>query len=391
MLTVTGTLNGEGFGWSATEELVAAPPARIPLPPLRLFSLPFVVPQDRFAKELASMNVIELARMLIDIESITPNEEAMGRRVFQLLTEMAGPTGGIVELIQVEPNRFNVLATWGTPLVTLSTHLDTVPPFFPSTEDDEFVWGRGACDVKGIIASMLKAAEALLADGHRNFGLLFVVGEERNSAGAYYMAKHPRGSKFLINGEPTSNQLALGSKGALRYEIIASGKMAHSAYPELGESATNKLLDALANIRAIQLPIDPILGPSTLNIATLSGGRAPNVIPDHAKAEIFIRLVNDAESTRAAIQAACKGLCEAKEVLCIPALHLGSLPGFQTAVMAYTTDIPAFGGAWGQPYLLGPGTIHVAHTSEERVPKKELIEAVQIYKNMVLQLLERTK
>ena len=338
-----------------------------------------------------AMNVIELARTLIDIESITPNEEAMGRHVFQLLTEMANPTGGSVELIEVEPKRFNVLAIWGQPIVTLSTHLDTVPPFFASTEDDEFVWGRGACDVKGIIASMMKAAEALLAEGATNFALLFVVGEERNSAGAYFMAKHPRGSKFLINGEPTSNQLALGSKGALRYEFIATGKMAHSAYPELGESAILKLLDALANLRAIVLPVDKILGPSTLNIATLAGGRAPNVIPDFAKAEIFIRLVGDAESTKAAVREAAYWLCEAREILCIPAVHLGSLPGFRTTVVAYTTDIPAFGGAWGEPYLLGPGTIHVAHTSKEHVPKKELIEAVQIYKNMVLQLLRKAQ
>ena len=335
------------------------------------------------------MNVIELARTLIDIESVTPNEEAMGRCVFQLLSKIAVPTGGAVELIEVEPNRFNVLAAWGNPVVTLSTHLDTVPPFFASTEDDEFVWGRGACDVKGIIASMMKAAEALLGCGTRNFALLFVVGEERNSAGAYFMAQDPRGSKYLINGEPTSNRLALGSKGALRYEIIASGKMAHSAYPELGESASLKLLDALQKIRAIDLPLDPVLGKSTLNIATLHGGRAPNVIPDHMTAEIFIRLVNDPQSTREAMVAACEGLCEAKEILCIPAVHLGALEGFQTTVVAYTTDIPAFGGAWGEPYLLGPGTIHVAHTSEERVPKNELLAAVDIYKNMVLQLLKK--
>lgn len=337
------------------------------------------------------MNVIELARTLIDIESVTPNEEVVGRYVHQLLSDLAAATNGAVELIEVEPHRFNVFAAWGQPLVTLSTHLDTVPPFFPSSEDDEFVWGRGACDVKGIIASMIKAAEALLADGARNFALLFVVGEERNSAGAYFMANHPRGSKFIINGEPTSNRLALGSKGALRYEIIASGKMAHSAYPELGDSATEKLLDALAKVRAIQLPVHPILGPSTLNIGILSAGRAPNVIPDHAKAEIFFRLVGDPASTKAAVLEACKGLCEAKEILTIPAIHLNPLDGIETTVVAYTTDIPAFGGKWGEPYLLGPGTIHVAHTSEERVPKKELQEAVGIYKNMVLQLLKKAQ
>jgi acetylornithine deacetylase len=271
--------------------------------------------------------------------------------------------------------------------VTLSTHLDTVPPYFSSREDEDFIWGRGACDVKGIIACMLLAAERLLAADVRNFGLLFVVGEERNSVGAYHAARNPRGSKFLINGEPTENKLALGSKGALRYEITASGRMAHSAYPELGESAINKLLDALNAMRDVPLPVDNLLGPSTMNIGVIAGGRAPNVIADHAKAEVLIRLVDDGKATRAAIPAAVKGLAEAQEVLCIPALRLGALDGIETTVVAYTTDIPAFGGAWGQPYLLGPGTIHVAHTSEERVPKKQLVEAIEVYQDMVRRLL----
>ncbi len=333
------------------------------------------------------MNVLELTRTLIDIESITGNEAAVGNYVFDLLAPLAAQHQGTVERIEVEPNRFNVLACFGNPTVTLSTHLDTVPPFFPSREDNEFIWGRGACDVKDIIAAMTCAAELLLADGVRNFALLFVVGEEKNSAGAYYMGHHSRGSQFLINGEPTENKLALGSKGALRYEFIASGRMAHSAYPELGDSAVNKLLDALERVRKIQLPVDPILGESTLNIGLISGGRAPNVIPDHAEAALMIRLVNDATSTKQAIVAAAADSVEAKEILCIDALHLGSLEGFETTIVKYTTDIPAFNGAWGKPYLMGPGTINVAHTSQERVPKNQLLEAVQIYRRMVRQLL----
>jgi acetylornithine deacetylase len=264
--------------------------------------------------------------------------------------------------------------------------MDTVPPFYASREDEEFIWGRGACDTKGIIASMIKAVEGLLAAGESDLGLLFVVGEERNSAGAYYAAKHPRGSRYIINGEPTENKLALGSKGALRFEIISSGKMAHSAYPELGESAIEKLLDALVRIRKIELPVDTILGASTLNIGTITGGRAPNVIPDHAMAEIFIRVVDDGDSTRKAMAKAVKGRAEAREILCIPALHLGSLEGFETSVVSYTTDIPAFGTAWGKPLLFGPGSIHFAHTDAERVPKNELVEAVQIYQRIVRQL-----
>jgi len=333
------------------------------------------------------MRVFELTRQLIDIESVTPNEYEVGEFLFAYLSRLAERFQGAVERMPVEERRFNVLATFGEPRVTLSTHQDTVPPFIPSREDGDNIWGRGACDVKGIIAAMLLAAEKMLEAGTRNFGLLFVVGEERNSLGAYEAARHPRGSRFLINGEPTSNRLALGSKGALRYEIAAEGRMAHSAYPELGESAIEKLLDALAAMRRLALPTDRILGPSTMNIGTIAGGRAPNVVPDHAKAEILIRLVGDPESTRAAVLQACDGLAAANELLCIPAIHLESVPGIPTTVVAYTTDIPAFGGQWGKPLLLGPGTIHVAHTSEERVPKKELVEAVDLYKHLVESLL----
>ena len=337
------------------------------------------------------MDVFALTRTLIDIESITGNEKAVGDWLFDYLQPLAAEYGGTLERIAVEPNRNNLLAIWGDPVVTMSTHLDTVPPFFASREDDEFIWGRGACDVKGIIACMIHAAKALLAEGRRGFALLFVVGEERNSAGAYFMADRPRGSKYLINGEPTECKLALGSKGALRYELIASGRMAHSAYPELGESAIEKLLDALERVRKIDWPVHPVLGPSTLNIGTIKGGRAPNVVPDDARAELLIRLVDDPAPVRAAVLAACAGLVEAKEQLCIPAILMAARPGFETDVMKYTTDIPAFGGAWGQPLLLGPGTIHVAHTSQERVAKSELLKATGLYAQLVRQLLEEGK
>ncbi|HMD47984.1 MAG TPA: peptidase dimerization domain-containing protein, partial [Bryobacteraceae bacterium] len=191
---------------------------------------------------------------------------------------------------------------------------------------------------------------------------------------------------FLINGEPTENKLALGSKGALRFKFTASGRMAHSAYPELGESAIEKLLDVLGEVRRLPLPHDQILGQSTVNIGTIAGGRAPNVIPDYAEAEVFFRLVDDGESTRQAVELACAGKVDYEEPLFIAAAHLGALDGFETTVVAFTTDIPAFNGAWGKPYLLGPGSIHVAHTSQERIPKRQIIEAVQIYKRMIRQL-----
>jgi len=291
--------------------------------------------------------------------------------------------------MEVEPHRFNVFAYCHQPVVTLSTHMDTVPPFFASREDGEFIWGRGACDTKGIIASMILAVEALLAEGQRNVALLFVVGEERNSAGAIAAARQPRGSRYLINGEPTESKLALGSKGALRYQIVARGRMAHSAYPHLGESAIEKLLDALARVRRMPLISNPVLGASTVNIGTIQGGRAPNVIPDHAQAEVLVRLVDDGAGSRAAMAAAVEGLAEAREVLCIPALRLGALDGFETTVVSYTTDIPAFNGVWGQPFLFGPGSIHFAHTDEERVPKSELTEAIHIYQNIARQLIHK--
>jgi acetylornithine deacetylase len=313
----------------------------------------------------------------------------VGDFVFEHLAELAGRSGGVVErmAVEAEPERFNVLAFWGSPVVTLSTHLDTVPPFFPSREDEEHIWGRGSCDAKGIIAAMIAAAEQLLGDGVRNFGLLFVAGEERNGIGALVAAKQPRGSRFLINGEPTENKIALGSKGALRFEIIARGKLAHSAYPELGHSAIETLLEVLGDIRAIELPRDELLGQSTLNIGTIAGGRAPNVIADHAQAEIMFRLVADAEPLRAAVIRAVRGRAERREVLETPAKRLEPFPGLPTTVVAFTTDIPCFGESWGKPFLIGPGSIHVAHTAEERIPKRELLEAMEIYARMVKTLI----
>ena len=336
------------------------------------------------------MNVFELTRALVDIESITNNEERVGNYLYDYLSPLVERFDGCLERVEVEPRRFNVFAQWGHSLaVTLSTHMDTVPPFFASRDDGEHIWGRAACDTKGIIASMIKAAEALLEAGDRDFGLLFVVGEERNSAGAYHAARTPRGSRYIVNGEPTGNKMVVGSKGALRCEVVATGKMAHSAYPELGDSAIHKLIDALADMRRIPLPVDPVLGPSTLNIGTLSGGRAPNVVADEARAEIMVRLVGDSTETKLALAGAAEGRAELREILEIPALRLNSVDDIPTTVVAFTTDIPAFAGQWGEPFLIGPGSIHVAHTLEERVAKSQLREAVELYQRIVRHLCKR--
>ena len=243
----------------------------------------------------------------------------------------------------------------------------------------------------GLIAAQVYAAKRLKDEGLTDIGLLYVVGEEDGSDGAKAANAIANRNKFLINGEPTESQQAIATKGALRVVIEAKGRAAHSAYPELGESAIEKLLDALERLRRVEWPVHPVLGPSTLNIGTISGGRAPNVIPDIAKAELLIRLVDDPEPVRRAVEAACAGLVEAREQLCIPAILMEARDGFETAVMKYTTDIPAFGGAWGKPLLLGPGTIHVAHTSQERVPKSELLKAAALYAQLVRQLLEEGK
>jgi acetylornithine deacetylase len=335
-----------------------------------------------------TMKLFELTRALVDIESTTGQEGRVGDFLFERLSLLAAAHQGSAERISAAPNRDNILVTFGEPVVTLSTHMDTVPPYFSSSEDETHIHGRGSCDAKGIITAMIGAAESLLASEVRNFALLFVVGEERDSLGAKAAAGAARGSRFLINGEPTENQLAIGSKGALRYEIVAKGKLAHSAYPELGSSAIHALLDALQEIRSGSLPVDPVLGNSTLNVGLISGGRAPNVVADEASAEIMFRTVGDPAVLRTLVSLASKKhQVHAREVLYTPAVKLASLPGYSTTVVAFTTDIPMFNGAWGKPLLIGPGSIHVAHTSEERIAKKELTEAVDIYAGIVRQLL----
>ncbi|HVP56340.1 MAG TPA: M20/M25/M40 family metallo-hydrolase [Candidatus Eisenbacteria bacterium] len=322
------------------------------------------------------MDLFALSRKLIDIESTTGNEAAVGVAIADELTAL----GYNVERMPVEGGRFNVWATHPQnrrPELVFSTHMDTVPPFIASSETADRIYGRGSCDAKGIIVAQIAAAERLKTDG-THAGLLFLVGEERDSQGAQTANLDPRGARFLVNGEPTENRIALASKGTLRVEVVAKGRMAHSAYPELGESAIEKLLDGLETIRRIKLPTHPKAGPSTLNIGLIEGGRAPNVIPDHAKADLLIRLVGPAAELRRQITAAVAGKAEAKFILEIPFLELGTVPGIDTMVAAFTTDIPALTN-WGKPVLIGPGSIHVAHTEGEYIEKTQLLDAVGLY------------
>lgn len=337
------------------------------------------------------MDLHALARALIDIDSTTGHEAGIGEFLFHYLEQMIDRSGaGAVERMPVEGDRFNVYAAWGEPVVVLSTHMDTVPPFIPSSEDDDHLYGRGACDTKGGIAAMLHAAEELLAEGRRGFGLLLLVGEETDSLGAQRANHYPRGSRYLVDGEPTENRLALGCKGYLYLALEAEGRAAHSAYPELGDNAIDKMLDVLARLRGLPLTADPILGETTMNIGTLNGGRASNMVADHARAEVTLRTVGETADLRRRIAAAVHAVPGVRiaEIRETPAVHLGTLPGFETTIVKYTTDIPRL-GAWGEPFLLGPGSIHVAHTPHERVAKQEIREAVRLYKEIVRRLQDR--
>jgi acetylornithine deacetylase len=322
------------------------------------------------------MDLVGFTRQLVDIESITGNEASVAEVLHHELCSM----GFHAAKIPVELERFNVFATsleQIRPEIVFSTHMDTVPPYIPSSEDADRIYGRGSCDAKGIIAAQVAAADRLRSQGI-GVGLLFLVGEERDSLGAKVANQQPHGSKFLINGEPTENRIAVASKGALRVEVIAKGRMAHSAYPELGESAIDKLIAALHRLRAMELPVAEGIGPCTLNIGMIEGGRAPNVVADHAEAKLLYRLVGPSEELKTQIQAAVRGLAKAEVTLEIPFVRLGAMEGLPTMTAAFTTDIPALTN-WGQPLLVGPGSIHVAHTEGEYVEKKQLSEAVDLY------------
>ena len=329
------------------------------------------------------MDPVRLTRRLVDIESITGNEAAVGADLYDQLYQL----GYIVHKMPVAHGRFNVIATLEgvSPQIVFSTHMDTVPPFIPSSEDNEKIYGRGSCDAKGIIAAQIAACERLRRQ-NAAVGMLFLVGEERDSLGAKVANETPPGCRYLINGEPTENRMAVASKGALRVEITARGKMAHSAYPELGESAIEKLLRALEALRKIELPHNPEVGPTTMNIGIIEGGRAPNVIPDHARAQLLYRLVGSSQDVRQKIEAAVAGLAQCEFVLEIPFCQLQTVPGIETMVASFTTDIPAL-SAWGRPLLLGPGSIHVAHTEHEHISKKQLHEAVDLYVEVASKLL----
>jgi acetylornithine deacetylase len=328
--------------------------------------------------------VFKLTKELVNIESVTSNEIECGRFIHDLLEGQ----GYAVELQPVSDGRCNVFARRGRPEIVLSTHIDTVPPDVPPSEDEVFIYGRGACDAKGSLACQIVAAERLAAQGVGDFGLLFVVGEETGSDGARVANASAPGTKYIVVGEPTENRLVVATKGTFALRLRARGRAAHSAYPERGESAINRLLDVLAALRAMELPSDPELGATTMNIGVISGGRAANVVPDLAEADILFRTIDDSSELRRRIAAVLDGTCDYEFPRQTPTLRLEKLDGFETDVAAFTTDATHLAN-WGRPLLLGPGSILQAHTANEHVRKTDLLRAVEQYQQIVLALKSR--
>ena len=329
------------------------------------------------------IDLVALTRTLVDIDSTTGREGEAGAWLARFLREC----GYRVDEQPVSNGRVNIYAHLDSaPLLVFSTHFDCVPPFFPSREEHGVLFGRGACDAKGILAAQLAAAERLRHRGETRIGLLYVVGEERGSDGARVANEHaPDGVRYLVNGEPTDNRLGAATRGVLRLRLQARGRAAHSAFPELGESAIDKLLDALMVLRGIALPDDPLLGRTHYVVGLIEGGLAPTVIPPQASAEVLFRIVGDASAVRDGV-AVIERLVTIEHVLEVPVARLHTLSGFETAVFPFTTDVP-FLTRWGTPLLVGPGSIHVAHTDEEHVAIADLQAAVDLYQTLAERLL----
>jgi len=328
-----------------------------------------------------SLETVAFARALIDIDSTTGREREAGDWLAGVLRDR----GYTVEEQPLARGCSNILATLDRPEVVLSTHFDCVPPFFPSEVRDGRLFGRGACDAKGILAAQLAASERLRAGGERRVGLLFVVGEERGSDGAALANQHPRGSRYLINGEPTDSRLGIATRGVLRVKMRAHGRACHSAAPENGISAIDLLIDALVRLRTLPLPTDPVLGSTYYTVGLIDGGVAPNVVSPHASAELLFRIVGDPDAVLAAIQPLTTTV-EIAEVLRVPPVRLHTLAGFESAVFPFTTDVPLL-GAWGTPLLFGPGSFLVAHTDQEQLDLDELEGAVETYVRLVGRLI----
>jgi acetylornithine deacetylase len=338
------------------------------------------------------VDIVTLTRALVDIESTTGQEGDVGRWLADYLRRR----DYAVTAQPVDAKRFNVIATVkdaagvaATPAVVLSTHLDCVPPFFPSRVEGDRLHGRGACDAKGILAAQVAAVDRMRQAGEPRVGLLFVVGEERGRDGARRANDAADGSRFLVDGEPTDNRLGVATRGILRVKLHATGRAAHSSYPERGESAIDRLIDALIELRSIELPADPALGRTHYSVGLIGGGVAPNVVSPSAEAEVMFRTVTDAADVLRAI-APLGARVAIEHVLEVAPVQLATVPGFESAVFPFTTDIP-FLAAWGEPLLFGPGSIHEAHTADESVSIAELNAAADHYGTIARELLKSAR
>ncbi|OFW20011.1 MAG: hypothetical protein A3H97_22370 [Acidobacteria bacterium RIFCSPLOWO2_02_FULL_65_29] len=330
------------------------------------------------------MDLVGVTRALVDIDSTTGREGEAGRWLSRYLTDL----GFSVTEQRVDDSRFNLIVSSGQPArVVLSTHYDCVPPFFASRIERDRIYGRGSCDAKGILAAQVAAVDRLRREGETRVGLLFVVGEERGSDGAQAANVAANGCRFLVDGEPTDNRLGIATRGAYRLRLRAAGRAAHSSFPELGESAIDKLIDALVELRSIELPVDAILGRTHYSVGLMSGGVAPNVVSPSAEAEVMFRTVGDAADVRRAIRSIERRV-DIEHVLEVPPVSLATVPGIDAAVFPYTTDIP-FLDRWGQPLLFGPGSVHAAHTADEFIELAELGRAVDGYVAIARELLAR--
>lgn len=328
-------------------------------------------------------DVVALAAQLLAIPSSTGAEQAAVDFVARWLVSR----GWNVHLQEVTRGRSNVWASRAGGGVTLSTHLDTVPPYIPPRLEGDRLFGRGASDAKGIAAAMMVAADALAAEGEERVDLLFVVGEEKGSDGARAANRLSPTSRFLVNGEPTESKLASGAKGSLRVTVRTTGREAHSAYQHLGQSAIEPMLALLPRVKTLPLPKDPVLGETTVNIGTIRGGTEANIVPGSCEAELMFRLVGDVEDVKRPVKEWARGAAELEWGSTIPAQRFHTVPGFEVAAVSYTSDIPLL-GRWGTPLLYGPGSINVAHTPDEFVDIQDLHEAVAAYRRLVHALLQ---
>jgi len=330
--------------------------------------------------------LVDYIRRLVDIPSVTGSEHEVASFLDRDLRER----GFSVTLQDVVDDRKNLyaLSPGVLPRVVFCTHIDTVPPFYSSSEDADYVYGRGSCDAKGVLAAMVFAAVALRDQGIEDVGLLFVVGEEVDSVGALAANRLESRARYVVVGEPTENRMANGHKGGLKFRLTAKGRAAHSAYPHLGESAIERLLDALAEIRAADWGRSDVLGPATVNIGTLGGGLAANVLAPAAEATVFIRVVGGAAEVREKLEAilARHPATDYELISQSDAVFCETRPGYEIAPVAFGTDIKSL-KTFGKPLLIGPGSIHDAHTSREKIGKKEALEAVEYYQRLARQLL----